>query len=372
MSAVPSKNEVQVTLGDRSYPILIGNDGFDDPRWLELIANRMVAVVTDQTVGALYARQVIERLGAGAAKVLPIELSLSESTKNWDNVNAIVSQLLEARFDRKSLIVALGGGVVGDVAGFAAAIYQRGIDFIQVPTTLLAMVDSSVGGKTGINHPLGKNMVGAFYQPQMVIMHLPFLQSLPPREVSAGLAEIIKHGAIADAHYLQHIGASMGALRSLDPEPLAQVIARSCQIKAQVVAADERESGVRAHLNFGHTFGHAIEAGMGYGQWLHGEAVGAGMVMAGDLSHRNGLLLETDLRHLKSVIESAGLPIAGPKYDSDGHAWTPQKYIELMSVDKKAEQGMPKFILLNGLGSAVFRHVPEPLLHQTLTAFTSF
>jgi 3-dehydroquinate synthase len=359
--------EVQVALGDRSYPIIIGEDVFKDQRFVDLIRNRMVAIVTDETVGDLYCDQVLEQLSTTASIVLPVKLAVSESTKNWDNVNAIVTQLLEARFDRNSVIVALGGGVVGDVAGFAAAVYQRGIQFVQAPTTLLSMVDSSVGGKTGINHPVGKNMIGAFYQPKMVLMNLPFLRSLPAREVSAGLAEIIKHGAIADVDYLQKVRQSMAALRSLDLTALAEVIARSCEIKSSIVAADERESGVRAHLNFGHTFGHAIEAGMGYGQWLHGEAVGAGMVMAADLSMRLKLISSSDFELLKSTIADAGLPIVGPKYDRKGSVWTAEQYLNLMSVDKKAEQGTPKFILLEGLGSAVFRRVPDALVKETLS-----
>jgi 3-dehydroquinate synthase len=358
--------EVNVALGERSYPILIGEDVFNDARFIELIRNRMVAVVTDETVGPLYCASVVEYIKSHAARALPIQLAIGESTKNWDSVNAIVTQLLNARFDRHSVIVALGGGVIGDVAGFAAAVYQRGIQFVQVPTTLLSMVDSSVGGKTGINHPLGKNMIGAFYQPQMVLMNLPFLRSLPAREVSAGLAEIIKHGAIADSNYLNQVRCSMSALRALDIESLGVVIARSCEIKSAIVAADEREAGVRAHLNFGHTFGHAIEAGMGYGQWLHGEAVGAGMIMAADLSRRLKLLKDADFEMLKAVIADAGLPTFGPK----GAQWTPGRYFDLMSVDKKAEQGTPKFILLDGIGSAVFRRVPDALVSETLVICT--
>jgi 3-dehydroquinate synthase len=358
--------EVNVALGERSYPILIGADVFKDARFLALVRDRMVAVVTDETVGALYCESVIQQISSHASRVLPVQLTIGEATKSWDNVNAIVTQLLEARFDRHSIVIALGGGVVGDVAGFAAAVYQRGIQFVQAPTTLLSMVDSSVGGKTGINHPLGKNMIGAFYQPQMVLMNLPFLKTLPAREVSAGLAEIIKHGAIADADYLAQVRQSMSALRALDLPVLADIIARSCEIKSAIVAADEREAGVRAHLNFGHTFGHAIEAGMGYGQWLHGEAVGAGMIMAADLSRRLKLLTETDFEMLKTIIVDAGLPVLGP----NGSQWTPDHYLRLMSVDKKAEQGTPKFILLNGIGSAVFQRVSDALVKETLAVCT--
>jgi len=293
--------------------------------------------------------------------VIEVALPDGEAHKHWGTLNAVFDALLEHRFDRGSVIVALGGGVVGDVAGFAAAVYQRGIDFVQVPTTLLAQVDSSVGGKTGINHPLGKNMIGAFHQPRLVLADVGCLQTLPPRELSAGLAEVIKHGAIADPAYLAAVERDLPRLLACDPAALADAIARSCEIKAGVVGRDEREAGLRAILNFGHTFGHAIEAGLGYGEWLHGEAVGAGMVMAADLSRRLGLLGEADAARLRETIAAARLPVRAPH-------WPAQRYLELMSVDKKAERGTPKFVLLEAIGRACVRRAPDDAVRATLAA----
>jgi 3-dehydroquinate synthase len=321
----------------------------------------MVAVVTDSNVAALHARPVVAALRAHAASVAEVVLPAGEAHKTWDTLNRIFDALLAARFDRDALIVAVGGGVVGDMAGFAAAVYQRGIEFVQVPTTLLAQVDSSVGGKTGINHPLGKNMIGAFHQPRLVVIDVATLATLPDRELSAGLAEVVKHGAIADVAYFDAVAAALPALRAKDPAALADAVARSCEIKASVVERDEREGGLRAILNFGHTFGHAIEAGLGYGEWLHGEAVGAGMVMAADLSRRLGLVDDASARRLREVVEAAGLPVRGP-------AWSAARYVELMSVDKKAKQGTPRFVLLDGLGRATVRKVPDAPLAETLAA----
>jgi 3-dehydroquinate synthase len=253
----------------------------------------------------------------------------------------------------------LGGGVIGDMTGFAAACYMRGIKFIQVPTTLLSQVDSSVGGKTGINHPLGKNMVGAFHQPQAVIADLDTLKTLPPEELAAGLAEVIKHGAIADSEFLSWIEKNQDALNNCDLAAMEYAVRRSCEIKSQVVAQDEKEGGIRAILNFGHTFGHAIEAGMGYGAWLHGQAVGCGMVMAADLSVRVGLLSEAEASRLKKIIEALRLPTQPPKLGVD-------RFMELMSVDKKAEGGEVRYILLNGLGQAKIQTVDDDLVIQTL------
>ncbi len=300
-------------------------------------------------------------LAGHAARLLEVVLPAGESHKTWSSLNLIFDALLGARFDRQGLIVALGGGVVGDMAGFAAAVYQRGVDFVQVPTTLLAQVDSSVGGKTGINHPLGKNMVGAFHQPRLVVMDIDTLVTLPRREISAGLAEVIKHGAIADADYFAAVARDLEALRAGDPQALIAAVARSCEIKAEVVARDEREGGVRAILNFGHTFGHAIEAGLGYGEWLHGEAVGAGMVMAADVSQRLGLLAAVDQQRLLDVVAAAGLPVRGP-------GWPSARYVELMAVDKKADHGTPRFVLLEQIGRACVRKVPEHVLAETLAA----
>jgi 3-dehydroquinate synthase len=354
--------EVTVSLGERSYPILVGAGLLADCAPLaRLAAGRMVAVVTDSNVAALHAAPVAASLRAHAAALAEVVLPAGEAHKTWDTLNRIFDALLAARFDRDALVVAVGGGVVGDMAGFAAAVYQRGIDFVQVPTTLLAQVDSSVGGKTGINHPLGKNMIGAFHQPRLVVIDVGTLATLPDRELSAGLAEVVKHGAIADAAYFEAVAAAMPALRAKDPAALAAAVARSCEIKASVVERDEREGGLRAILNFGHTFGHAIEAGMGYGEWLHGEAVGAGMVMAADLSRRLGLVDEAAARRVREVVEASGLPVRGP-------AWPASRYVELMSVDKKARQGTPRFVLLDGLGRATVRKVPDAPLAETLAA----
>jgi 3-dehydroquinate synthase len=265
--------------------------------------------------------------------------------------------------ERCDLVVAFGGGVIGDLAGFAAGILRRGIRFVQIPTTLLAQVDSSVGGKTGINHPLGKNMIGAFYQPRAVIADTATLDTLPDRELSAGLAEVIKHGAILDAGFFDWIEANIGKLVARDHAALAHAIARSCEIKADVVARDEREGGLRAVLNFGHTFGHAIEAGMGYGAWLHGEAVGCGMVMAADMSQRLGLVDATTVERVRQLVRAAGLPVSAPDLGT-------ARWIELMEVDKKNEGGAIKFILIKPLGTAIVTSVPmEPLL-ATLAACT--
>jgi 3-dehydroquinate synthase len=354
---------IHLDLGDRSYSIAIGADliGRDD-LLAPVVSGRQAAIVTNTTVGPLYAatlRAALER--AGAAQLIEVRLPDGEAHKHWGTLNAIFDALLEHRFDRKSVIVALGGGVVGDMAGFAAAVYQRGIDFVQVPTTLLAQVDSSVGGKTGINHPLGKNMVGAFHQPRLVLADVGCLRTLPDRELSAGLAEVIKHGAIADTDYLAQVERDLPALLARDAEALARAVAGSCRIKAGVVGQDERESGLRAILNFGHTFGHAIEAGLGYGEWLHGEAVGAGMVMAADLSRRLGLIDAAGQARLVDAIGAARLPLRGP-------AWPAQRYLDLMSVDKKAERGTPKFVLLEALGRALVRRAPEDAVRETLAA----
>jgi 3-dehydroquinate synthase len=354
--------EVTVRLGERTYPIQIGSGLLACNDALAALARgRMVAVVTDANVAPRHAARLTDGLRGHATAIETVVLPAGEAHKTWHTLNRIFDALLAARFDRNALIVAVGGGVVGDMAGFAAAVYQRGIDFVQVPTTLLAQVDSSVGGKTGINHPLGKNMLGAFHQPRRVVIDVDTLTTLPGRELSAGLAEVIKHGAIADAAYFEAVAAALPALRAKEPGALVEAIARSCEIKASVVERDEREGGLRAILNFGHTFGHAIEAGLGYGQWLHGEAVGAGMVMAADLSHRLGRIDAGLAARLREVVAAAGLPVRGP-------AWPAARYLALMSVDKKAEQGTPRFVLLDGLGRATLQRVPEALLAETLAA----
>jgi 3-dehydroquinate synthase len=353
--------KIEVALADRSYPILIGPGlSAGHPLLESLVRGRQVAVVTNDRVAQLHGARLRTALAA-SARLIEIRLPEGEDHKDWSSLDRIFEGLLEARFDRRSLIVAFGGGVVGDVAGFAAAIYQRGIDFVQVPTTLLAQVDSSVGGKTAINHRLGKNMVGAFHQPRLVLADTDTLATLPPREVSAGLAEMIKHGAIADLDYLDSLERDMGMLRACEPVAMARAVRRSCEIKAQVVAADERESDVRAILNFGHTFGHAIEAGAGYGRWLHGEAVGCGMVMAADLSCRLGMIDRAFAERLIRLIAAAGLPVRGP-------AWPPEQYLGWMSTDKKADQGTPRFVLLDSPGRAVLKPVPREAVEATLRA----
>jgi 3-dehydroquinate synthase len=325
------------------------------------IKGTFTAVVTNETVAPLYADRVVKTLEGIGQQVKLIVLPDGEAFKTWEVLQKIFDGLLENSADRKTTLVALGGGVIGDMTGFAAACYMRGIRFIQVPTTLLSQVDSSVGGKTGINHPLGKNMVGAFHQPQVVIADLDTLKTLPPEELAAGLAEVIKHGAIADPEFLSWIEKNQDALNNCDPVAMEFAVRRSCEIKSQVVAQDEKEGGIRAILNFGHTFGHAIEAGMGYGSWLHGQAVGCGMVMAADLSVRVGLLSNADASRLKKIIQVLHLPTQPPKL---GVA----RFMELMSVDKKAEDGEVRYILLNGLGQAKIQTVDDDLVIQTLTA----
>lgn len=355
-------NTLQLDLGERSYPIHIGSGLLDQADlYKKHIKGTFTAVVTNETIAPLYADKVVKTLEGIGQKVKLIVLPDGEVFKTWEVLQKIFDGLLENSADRKTTLVALGGGVIGDMTGFAAACYMRGIKFIQVPTTLLSQVDSSVGGKTGINHPLGKNMVGAFHQPQAVIADLDTLKTLPPEELAAGLAEVIKHGAIADHEFLSWIEKNQDALNNCDASAMEYAVRRSCEIKSQVVAQDEKEGGIRAILNFGHTFGHAIEAGMGYGAWLHGQAVGCGMVMAADLSVRVGLLSESEALRLKKVIEALRLPIQPPKLGVD-------RFMELMSVDKKAEGGEVRYILLSGLGQAKIQTVDDHLVTQTLIA----
>jgi len=358
-SAAPAL--VQIALGDRSYPIVIGGGLLADPAtWAAEAQVKAVAlIVTNATVAPLYAAALAQALAPHFARVRTLALPDGEAYKDLAHLNLIFDELLGQEADRRTVLFALGGGVVGDMAGFAASCYMRGVPFVQVPTTLLAQVDSSVGGKTAVNHPLGKNMIGAFYQPQAVIADTATLDTLPPRELLAGLAEVIKHGAIIDAAFFDWIEANIGKLRARDPQALAYAIQRSCEIKADVVRQDEREGGLRAILNFGHTFGHAIESGMGYGVWLHGEAVGCGMVMAADLSCRLGYLDAASRDRIKALVAAAGLPVRAPDL---GVA----RWIELMQVDKKNEGGKIKFILLKPLGSSVIESVPQEVLLQTL------
>lgn len=352
-----------VDLGDRSYPIHIGA-GLLDQAGLILphLAQKRVMVVTNTTVAPLYLARLTATLEAGGVKVAQVVLPDGEAYKNWETLNLVFDALLTDRAERKTTLIALGGGVIGDMTGFAAASYQRGVPFIQIPTTLLSQVDSSVGGKTGINHPLGKNMIGAFYQPKVVLADTDTLKTLPARELSAGLAEVIKYGLIWDAEFLAWLEASMDRLRALDPVAIAHAIYRSCEIKAQVVGEDEREGGIRAILNLGHTFGHAIETGMGYGTWLHGEAVAAGMVMAAQTSQRMGWISEADVERTRALIRAAGLPDVAPDLGVD-------TYLEYMGHDKKVEGGKMRFVLLKKLGEAVITgDVPADVLTGVLTA----
>jgi 3-dehydroquinate synthase len=349
-----------VALGPRSYPIYIGAGLLADPAlYRDHIRGRQVMVVTNETVAPLYLDRTLAALTGYDAR--PVILPDGERYKTLDVWNRIFDALLEARFGRDCTLIALGGGVIGDMAGFAAASYQRGVAFIQVPTTLLAQVDSSVGGKTGVNHPAGKNMIGAFHQPRAVIADTAALDTLPDRELSAGLAEVIKYGLIRDAAFLGWIESRLPDLLRRDPEALAYAIRRSCENKAEIVAEDELEAGQRALLNLGHTFGHAIETGAGYGSWLHGEAVGAGMCMAADLSARLGWLSEPDVRRVRAIVAAAGLPTRPPA------DLTALRFLELMAVDKKVLEGRLRLVLLKGLGAAVVSGDFDPdLLLATL------
>ena len=365
-SAISSATQVGIALGDRSYPILIGPSLLQSSSsWQGLPKATQALIVSNTTVAPLYADALKSALQSLYAQVHVLALPDGEQYKTWETLNLIFDALLSHQCDRKTVLFALGGGVVGDMTGFAAASYMRGVPFVQVPTTLLAQVDSSVGGKTAINHPLGKNMVGAFYQPHRVVCDLSTLKTLPERELSAGLAEIIKYGPIADMDFLAWIEANLSALLQRDPLALAFAVKRSCEIKAHVVGQDERESGVRAILNFGHTFGHAIEAGMGYGAWLHGEAVGCGMVMACELSHRLGLVDAAFVKRLKQVIQTAGLPVVSPILSKEDNAG---RYLELMQVDKKTEGGELRFVLIDGPGRAAVRSVDTTLVRQVVDA----
>jgi len=356
-----SARVLRVELGERSYPLHIG-EGLVDRAALFAphVGGRRAAIVTNDTVAPLYADRLEEALRVAGARVQRIVLRDGEAFKTWESLERIYAALLEARADRRTVVVALGGGVVGDIAGFAAATYQRGIAHVQVPTTLLAQVDSSVGGKTAINHPLGKNMIGAFHQPDAVIADTATLATLPPRELAAGLAEVVKYGAIHDAAFLDWIEANAQKLLRRESASLALAIERSCAIKAEIVAADERESGVRALLNFGHTFGHAIESAAGYGAWLHGEAVAAGMVLAARLSARTGRITNAEADRLKRLIDMLGLPVAPPRFPLE-------TWLEFMGRDKKNEGGRITLVLLEALGrAAVVRDTPEPALRELL------
>ncbi|MCA0243079.1 MAG: 3-dehydroquinate synthase [Proteobacteria bacterium] len=357
--------DVPVSTPGHRYDIHIAAGALADPAaWQGLPAAAQAVIVTNTTVQALYAAALQRALAPHYGRVAVLALPDGEAYKDWQTLNQVFDHLLAAGCDRKTVLFALGGGVVGDLTGFAAACYMRGVPFVQVPTTLLAQVDSSVGGKTAINHPLGKNMIGAFYQPQRVVCDLDTLRTLPPRELAAGLAEVIKYGPIADVAFLDWIEAQLDALLAREPAALLHAVRRSCEIKAWVVGQDERESGLRAILNFGHTFGHAIEAGLGYGQWLHGEAVACGMVMAADLSRRLGLMPEAFVERLRHLLQRAGLPVQAPA------AIGVERFIELMRVDKKAEGGEIRFVVIEALGRAAVRPAPDALVREVIARHT--
>ncbi|MDM0017939.1 3-dehydroquinate synthase [Variovorax saccharolyticus] len=351
---------VEIRLGERSYQILIGSGLLGDARHFATVpAAASALIVTNTTVAPLYAAALRSALAGRYREVHVLELPDGEAHKDWPTLNLIFDALLARGADRKTVLFALGGGVVGDMTGFAAASYMRGVPFVQVPTTLLAQVDSSVGGKTAINHPLGKNMIGAFYQPQLVLCDLATLATLPPRELSAGLAEVIKYGPIYDMDFLAWIEDHIDALVGREPAALAHAVRRSCEIKAEVVGQDEREAGLRAILNFGHTFGHAIESGLGYGEWLHGEAVGCGMVMAAHLSQRLGGIDAAFVERLTALVRRAGLPVVAPALGAE-------RYLELMRIDKKSEAGEIRFVVLDRPGSAVVRSAPDAMVREVL------
>jgi 3-dehydroquinate synthase len=344
-ASLDSLTTLLVDLGERSYPIHIGSGLLQNADLLaQHLPGQGIAVVTNTTVGPLYGPALRTALGR---PVTWIELPDGEVYKTLDSLELILTRMLEARLDRGATVIALGGGVVGDLAGFAAAVYQRGVHFLQIPTTLLAQVDSSVGGKTGVNHPLGKNMIGAFHQPRAVWIDLTTLHTLPPRELCAGLAEIIKYGLIEAGDFFSWLEEHLDALLALDETALRHAIQRSCTCKAAIVAADEREAGRRALLNLGHTFGHAIEAGMGYGAWLHGEAVGTGMAMAARLSERLGWLSTAERMRTEALLVRAGHALYPPD------RLTPEHFHRLMAIDKKNRAGRLRLVLLRAIGDAV-------------------
>jgi len=357
---------LSVALGERSYPVHVGTGLLDRAELLvPFLARKKVAVVTNTTVAPLYLERFAGALAREGVEVLRIVVRDGEEHKDWNSLNAVFDALLDQRCGRDCTLIALGGGVIGDLAGFAAATYQRGVQYIQVPTTLLAQVDSSVGGKTAINHPRGKNMIGAFHQPRIVLADMDTLKTLPDRELRAGLAEVIKHGLIRDTVFFGWLEANIERLLARKPEALEHAVLRSISIKAEIVSQDERESGLRQLLNFGHTFGHAIETGLGYGVWLHGEAVAAGMVMAADLSRELGYLADADVDRIRALLRRAGLPTAAGEI-------TPSRMEQLMSVDKKAREGRVHFVLLERLGHAILRtDVPAVMVSRTLSGLTA-
>ena len=361
---VSNMEKVHIDLGERSYPIVISEGLLEQAdTWSALPKAAIALIVTNDVVAPLYLNALKQALSGQYSQVHEVVLPDGEAHKDWQTLNLIFDTLLQRGCDRKTVLFALGGGVVGDMTGFAAASYMRGVPFVQVPTTLLSQVDSSVGGKTAINHPLGKNMIGAFYQPQLVVCDLATLETLPARELSAGLGEIIKYGPIADMQFFDWLEQNMDGLLRRESGLLMHAVKRSVEIKAWVVGQDEKESGLRAILNFGHTFGHAIEAGMGYGNWLHGEGVAAGMVMAAELSQRLGMVDASFVLRLRTLIERAGLPVRGAVIDEQDNAG---RYLELMRVDKKSEAGEIRFVLIDGPGKAVMRSAPDALVREVI------
>lgn len=343
---------LQIELGDRSYPILIGKGLLKDAELLQkYIAARNLLIVTNDRVAPLYLAPLKQALSS--RRVAEVVLPDGEAYKSLDVLTRIFDACVATRLNRDAAIVALGGGVVGDMAGFAAACYQRGIDYVQVPTTLLAQVDSAVGGKTAVNHPGGKNLIGAFHQPRCVIADTDVLNTLPDRELRAGIAEVIKYGLIRDSAFFDWLELNNGKLTGRDPAALTYAIRRSCEIKAEIVGIDEREQGLRAILNLGHTFGHAIENAVGYGEWLHGEAVAAGMVLAADLSTRLGWFSESDRRRAVKLLSDSGLPVTAPTIGA-------ARAFELMGMDKKVLAGQLRLVLLRGLGEAVVTASYDP------------
>ena len=352
--------KINIQFDERSYPIYIGEGLISNYELIsQHILGKKVAIITNETVADIYLKTLMETVSPHK-ELISIILPDGESYKSKDSLDSIYAQLLENKADREITLIALGGGVIGDITGFAAATYMRGVNFIQIPTTLLSQVDSSVGGKTGINHPLGKNMIGAFYQPKCVISDMDVMKTLPSRELSAGLAEVIKYGLIRDNKFFEWLESHIQYLMEMNPKYLIEAVQRSCENKAAVVEADEFESGIRAILNLGHTFGHAIEVAQGYGNWLHGEAVGAGMVMAAKLSQSMGWLADKDVDRIVSLIKKAGLPTEPPKISV-------KKYMELMMLDKKTKDGQINLVLQKSIGDAVLTNQYDPKkLHQIL------
>ena len=352
--------KINIQFDERSYPIYIGEGLISNYELIsQHILGKKVAIITNETVADIYLKTLMDTVSSHK-ELISIILPDGESYKSKDSLDSIYAQLLQNKADREITLIALGGGVIGDITGFAAATYMRGVNFIQIPTTLLSQVDSSVGGKTGINHPLGKNMIGAFYQPKCVISDMDVLKTLPSRELSAGLAEVIKYGLIRDNKFFEWLESHIQYLMEMNPKYLIEAVQRSCENKAAVVEADEFESGIRAILNLGHTFGHAIEVAQGYGNWLHGEAVGAGMVMAAKLSQSMGWLADKDVGRIVALIKKAGLPTEPPKISV-------KKYMELMMLDKKTKDGQINLVLQKSIGDAVLTNQYDPKkLHQIL------